>query len=219
MRRAFVALVATAMMALGAIPASASANDLVFPPGSAPYGQSYAEWEADWQIWYNEIPIGRNPLVHPDSPENCAIQPGGVAFIGGSGGDHCSLPQGTPFAFAGGFWECSTGEGLGETYPELRRCAIDNFARDLSRDTLGFTIRIDGEKLQHPRRWTFLTSGEVIDFPRYNIWRAEPGPSKSITKGFFYIVRPLPVGEHEIRVHVNDTQFGTFNIVFTVEIV
>jgi hypothetical protein len=199
--------------------ASESANDELFTPHSSPYGRAYAEWFAEFQEWYNEIPAPVNPIFEGDSPHNCDLEDGRVVFLGAA--TTCTVPEHKAVAFAGGFWECSTAEGLGETYAELRRCAVENFARDFDPDVHRFRIWIDGEPLRHPRRWTVLTPipSDLIDFPENNIWDAEPGPSKSVTKGFFYILRPLSKGTHTIRAEVHDETFGDAVFVYKLRVV
>jgi hypothetical protein len=61
-------------------------------------------------------------------------------------------------------------------------------------------VLIDGKRLHRVRRSIFRTPGEIVDFPQRNIWGAEPGPSKSVTKGFLIVLRPLDPGLHTVRV-------------------
>jgi hypothetical protein len=196
-----------------------SADARLFSPHSEPYGRPYAEWFAEFQEWYNEIPAPVNPLFVPDSPHNCDLEDGKVVFLGVP--TNCKVPEDKAVAFAGGFWECSTAEGLGQTYAELRRCAVDNFARDFNPDVHEFRIWIDGELLRQPRRWTVLTPipSDLINFPENNVWNADPGPSKSVTKGFFYILRPLSEGTHTIKADVHDEAFGDFTLIYKLRVV
>lgn len=196
-----------------------SADARLFSPHSEPYGRPYAEWFAEFQEWYNEIPTPVNPLIESDSPHNCDVEDGKVVFLGAE--TSCKVPEHKAVAFAGGFWECSTAEGLGDTYAELRRCAVQNFEKDFDPDVHQFKIWIDGEVLRHPRRWAVVTPipADLIDFPEDNIWGAEPGPSKSVSKGFFYILRPLPEGTHTIRAEVHDDTFGDVTFTYKLRVV
>ncbi len=203
------------------VPAHAgSASPTVFPPGSSPLGMTYPEWVGAYQIWLNEIPAPVNPINDPASVHNCEVQmPSGAVFLGPFGAD-CSVPAGAPLVFTGAlsFWECSTAEGLGDTFRQLRKCARQNFARDLDPEKFRQRIWIDGERLEHLRRWIFISPGEVIDFPTENIWDAVPGPSKSVTKSFLWIVRPLSEGTHRIRAVAKDVVFGTFRFVWKLDV-
>ena len=154
----------------------------------------------------------RTRSSHPDSPLNCAEQRNGkVVFLGPSGADCTVSDEARSSSFTHfGFWECSTAEGLGETWAELRACAKNNFARDLDPDIYHQNVYIDGKRLRHQRDWvTHTTPGEIIDFPKDNIWGAEPGPSKSVTKGFLFILRPLSEGRHRIVIETKPTLSAT----------
>ncbi len=219
-RRTVIGLLAAIALVLPvvlALPASAGAPP-VYPPGSSPDGMSYPEWQGSYMTWLQEIPRGRNPINHPDSPKNCELV-GGMVFLGGAGAN-CGVPTGTPVAFspAVGFWECSTAEGLGNTYRKLRRCATGRFWRDINPSSYRQRILIDGMKLMKNRRWIFLSPGEMVDLPEYNIWHTTPGPTKSVTKGFFFILQPLDPGLHTIRVRANDAVLGKFLWVFKLHV-
>ena len=223
MMRALKPLMVALLIGASQLPTSAAVADRggdgrLFSPHSEPYGRSYAEWFAEYQEWYNEIPAPVNPLFEPDSPHNCDLEDGKVVFLGGP--TDCRVPEHKAVAVAGGFWECSTAEGLGDTYAELRRCAVENFARDFNPDVHQFRIWIDGELLRKPRRWTFLTPipSDLINFPQNNIWDAEPGPSKSVSKGFFWILRPLSEGTHTIKAKGHDEAFGDFTLIYKLRV-
>ena len=190
----------------------------VYPPDASPLGMTYSEWEGSYMSWMLEIPRGRNPITHPDSPKNCGLVDG-MVFLGAAGAN-CDVPTGTPVAFTleYGFWECSTAEGLGETYRQLRRCATGRFWRDINPSSYQQRVLIDGVELTKNRRWIFLTPGEMVDFPKNNIWHVAPGPSKSVTKGFFFILEPLDAGLHTIRVRARDVVLGKFLYVFKLHV-
>ena len=224
MRRIF-GLCATAAIAVAiCVPAWAGEPGgaaFLYPGDSEPFGMSYAEWQGAYQIWLTEIPSPENPILDPASPRNCEEQPSGdIAFLGPVGSD-CVVSDDVALALspALGFWECSTAEGLGETFAELRHCARGNFAVDMDPTTYHQTVRIDGQRLLRQRRWVSTTPGEIIDFPEDNIWGGEPGPSRSVTKGFLFILRPLDEGAHRIVVDIVDDVLGEFRWVYKLEVV
>jgi hypothetical protein len=211
-----VVVVALVISALPGPVASAGAvsDDRLFSPHSSPFGRPYAEWFAEYQEWLNEIPTPVNPFVDPASPENCDLEDGHVVFLEPQG-PPCSVPPGKAVGIPFASWECSTAEGLGRTYAELRRCAVDNYAADFGPESLRFSVRIDGRVLPNPRAWTIVTPvpADLIDFPEDNIWDAVPGPSKSVTKGLFYILRPLSPGAHRVVIDLDHDEFGELTLV------
>lgn len=200
MNRAIAVVAPASMVAVWPAAGSADEADGIFPASSEPYGATYAQWEGAYQVWLSEIPTPENPVVDPSSPRNCELQ-GRVVFLGpsGTGSRRCTITDDTAVALGDGFWECSTAEGDGETFAVLSECASDLFARDFNRDVVRLTMHIDGERVPNAYRWHFLTPGEIIDLPEDNFWEAPAGITKSVTKGFFYLLRPLEEGRHRIK--------------------
>jgi len=226
MRKVLVPLAAAALaISLGA-PASADhaggaglAARKLYPPSAEPFGSSQAEWLGAYITWLLEIPTPKNPLVHPDSPLNCAEQRGGrVVFLGTQGAD-CTVSKDAALVFTPGAWECSAAEGLGDTWAKLRACARDNFDHDFGPELYHQSVYIDGKRLRHQRDWVVRSPGELIDLPDDNLVGAEPGPTESVTKGFLFILRPLDEGRHRIVVDAVDEVFGEFHWVWKLHVV
>jgi hypothetical protein len=214
-----VLLLAVACLALlSTVPAIADDKEAeLFAPNADPLGRDYEEWFGEYMEWLQEIPVDENPLVQGGGPADCDLQDGDIVFVVFA--PVCHVPEGAAVAFDLGWWECSTAEGLGETFAELRQCARENFRKDLNPDAYAIDLWIDGERVRRPRRWTFITPGEIVNFPEENIWDVEPGRSKSVTKGFFYILKPLSEGRHVIRLQAVHEVQGEFQarIVLRVE--
>ncbi len=201
MRRTLAAVAVMCLAVMWPRAVLAGSAPAVFPPDSSPYGMTYPQWMASYEKWIQEIPTPENPNVHPNSPLNCAVQ-GDVVFLGTSGTGHgCTVPPEKGLLFSAATWECSTAEGLGDTFAELRACAKHNFRRDLGHEAVRLQLQIDGIHVPHARDWTFLGPGQIVDLPDDNIWGAPGGPTKSITKGFLFLVAPLSIGEHLIMAH------------------
>jgi hypothetical protein len=199
MRKAFAVLLCVVLTVGGAGTLLADDGEpRIFPPSAEPRGQSYPEWFSAYMVWLQEIPVPTNPIVDPTSARNCEIH--GPAVFLGPNGANCRVPEHTILMLTPVGWECSTAEGLGETFRALRRCAVENFARDYGPDIMSVKLWIDGHRVQEPRRWIFLTPGEVVDLPENNIWGVPGGRTKSVTYGFFYVLRPFEEeGQHRIR--------------------
>jgi hypothetical protein len=190
--------------ALNAAPSAADPGDhthKVFGAKSHPYDLGYSRWLARWATWIQELPVRDFPAA--DSASNCDAH-GRAVFMGPVGSAGCTIPAGKAVAIQPYIqWECSTAEGFGELYQELRKCAVQRFRRDWSREQVTLRVRVDGVRLERPRRWTFTSQGRVVDLPKNNIWGAPPGPTKSIMHGVFYLLKPLATGDHLVRVRLD----------------
>jgi hypothetical protein len=125
------------------------------PSATKPAGASYRAWAARAFVWFQETPASQDLGVDPDSPANCAQQHG-VAFFGPVGtGRACVVPEGRPIVMVYLGWSCSTAEGNGRTFRELRRCAERSWRNELGDVRIRQTV--DGSLVHHPRRWTVST--------------------------------------------------------------
>jgi hypothetical protein len=218
MRKAFARVIALGVAVASGLPASAAAERPVYPPDAIVRGMTYAEWGGTFSIWLQEIPAPVNPVNDPLSPRNCDVQPGGRAvFVAGPGAD-CAIPDDAAVVFGTFAWECSTAEGQGETFVQLRQCAKENFARDFNPEAIDQRLLIDGARLQHLRRWVVTTPGEIVNLPENNIWGVEPGRTKSVTKGWLFILRPLDEGTHRIVYRVTESAFGDLKAVWKLHV-
>jgi hypothetical protein len=188
--------------------ASVSAGDLarahpfatqgVFPPGSHPYGKSYAQWAANWFEWLVEIPADEHPSLNPD---NCDVnQSGKVWFLAPSFGGHlevhCTVPAGKAILVSPGGGFCLEALAGVRTYPELLRCARQDFqtVRDIE-------ISVDGVPVRHRYRYRVITRRFTVELPENNIFGVPAQRSHAVLIGFFYVMRPFRPGTtHVIEV-------------------
>jgi len=179
---------------------SVPAIDTIFPPGSKPYGQTYGQWSIKWWQWVLSIPTDRNP-INDDNGKYCDTSQNdpNVWFLAGTGGGKvvrdCTIPSGKAIYFPILDVECSYAESTTDkTEADLRRCA------HADQDTVSdLTLRIDGLDIQN------LTNFRV-DSPLFNFTTPENGlfdlhsvTTQAVSDGFFVMVKPLPVGSHEIH--------------------
>ena len=129
-----------------------------------------------------------------------------------------SVPEGAPVLVPLFGWECSTAEGLGDTYRQLRRCAGRNFLNDFDPDSFRVRVNVDGERIRNARRWTFTSPKLIIDFPRENLWGAVPGPSKAVSKEVDLILKPLVEGDHKVVLRVSSSVFGEIRFVWKLHV-
>lgn len=225
--RRMVAALSSALLLItlpGAAPSSADPGNhthKVFAPKSTPYNRTHEVWLARYMRWLQEIPTGPKTPLRPAGTRNCEVH-GHLVFMGPHGTTRgCTVPEGkaTATLLALGY-ECSTAEGNGRTYKKLRACAVQGFQNSYGRKHISVQVFVDGKHLKHPRRWTFTSPGRLVDFPKNNIWGAPAGCTKSVTRGLFYIVKPLRPGDHRFGMRLRQTGSNDYSVVrypFTVK--
>jgi hypothetical protein len=177
--------------------ARASGEADLFGPNEAPVGVTWEDWAARYDKWFQEIPFNKNPAVHPESRRNCEVV-SDVTMVGPSGtADGCQVEAGRPVLLSPLGYGCSTAEGDGRTYGELRRCVKRNFKTQLGDAKL--KLYVDGTLVTDPDRWIFVSSEGKITFPDKNIFGAPGGRTRSMGKGFYFMLRSPTPGQHVVQ--------------------
>ena len=200
----------------GTASAAPADAELYAPAAATPGGASYRTWATRVFTWLQEVPKGRNPGVDADSPHNCDTRFGAVLLGPIGTGDGCVVPAGRPVVLAYLGWSCSTAEGGGRTFAELRRCAERAWRGELG--DVGITMVVDGNRVREPRRWTVSSHDMWVDLPRHNVWDVRPGWTRSVGRGIFHVLKPPVAGEHVVRVVlVEDGERTVLRYPFTVQ--
>jgi hypothetical protein len=183
-------------------------NPRVFPPGSNPFGASYAEWSVRWWQWAYGLPVAGHPLFDETGADCGAGQSGPVWFLGGvfnvSGSatrTECVVPvgRGLYFPVLNVEWDnaCPPGD---LTIDELRATAADfmNLATDL-------TAELDGVPIGNLELYRFAAGPFGVDIPSGNIWEFFGCDTPAghyeplLADGFFLMLKPLPPGPHTLH--------------------
>ena len=176
----------------------------VFPPSSTPFGMFYGEWAAEWWQWNLTIPASENPI--PDmTGEKCAVgQRGPVWFLVGAGLSgivtrHCSVPEGTALFFPIiNLFTASDPPPL----PPTGLGALRNFAKAFIDDVTDLLVEVDGVSIRNLDLFRFTSPVFVLTVLPDNTFQATPGPYfPTVDEGFYVMLKPLPVGEHTLRIH------------------
>ena len=189
----------------------------LYGPGStSPAGASLQTWATRMFTWFQETPAHQRLGVDPGSPANCVPRHGAVVFGPVGTDDTCLVPAGRPIVVVYLGWSCSTAEGNGRTFLELRRCAERNWRTELG----DIRIRqvVDGNLVGEPRRWTVSTGDMWVDLPRHNVWGVRPGWTRSVGRAIVHVLKPPPVGSHLVRVRLlEDGKKTVLRYPFTVQ--
>ncbi len=177
----------------------------VYRPGDRPYGKTYGEWSARWWQWVSLIPEPENPLFGSRCPD--VGQAGDVWFLTGTTEGtvvrECTVPAGKALFLP--IWNRMAYNSPGETYTEEE-------LRDLAAQLLGpfsepaepvFELRciIDGVPVEGLKD-NFRAKSPVFEFtyPEDNFHGDAPGTYfPAVSDGWWIMLKPLPVGTHEIR--------------------
>ena len=219
-KQASLVLVFAAMAALPAATATARQPNIA-PIQSHPYGQTYAEWAADWWQVALETPAPVNPFTDTGG-ENCEQgDMGNVWFLFGSLTPNtiiersCEIPVGTALffpiltVFYGAFLACPD-PAADSTNCDPDELRTEEFIRqqvecaETAAPTLLF--QFNGESVSGLDQF-FKPSAFFYDvqLPEDNIFGAteddilELKLSPSVDAGFYLLLRPLPPGTYELH--------------------
>jgi hypothetical protein len=186
-------------------------NASVFPPDSAPYGKTSAQWSAAKYKWAYSLPRDRNPLA--DTAALSEGQSGDVWFLGGTlktttnvdgvvwgtAARYGTVPDGKALFVPLIDVESATAEGHG-TNGQLwaRSQFLINRATNVSAVIDGQPVNnVEHYRVRSPEfTWGPLPANNVFaDTSRF----AAGLISQSVADGYYLMLRPLPLGTHTLN--------------------
>ena len=202
-----LALVAGAL-ALAAPTAGAAVD--VYAPGSAPFGKTYGEWNAQWWTTMGQTVEGPG---HPfaDGAVKCNGVKGddGRAVLlagttGGSATRSCKIASTKAVLIPLVNFFCSSTEAPEQ---ELRDCA--SF---LASTVTTLEATVDGEAI--PNLGSYLAPSPLFTFTAVanNTLGIEPPATEpAVADGYYVMLKPLPRGTHTLVFGGTSTAFGGFS--------
>jgi len=187
-------------MSANTIPlAKAQSTPNVFPIDSKPYGKPYGDWSIIWWQSILSIPIDKNPLKDNTGKDCSQGQSGPIWFLAGTGGGAvkrtCTIPAGKAVMFPVFNGECSYAEfPQYKSESDLRKCAKDQLDKVTNVDA-----SVDGAKIPDLQKYRAQSPLFDVVLPSNNVFGAPPGPTKSVADGFWLILTPLSIGNHNIH--------------------
>src|SRR5215217_7645484 len=193
----------TAIRAQEATPiAGAGPGELVLPPDAPAYGLTYAAWTARFARWAHSLPAAINPASDATG-ERCGFGQAGPVFFLVQAGDQeavertCTVPAGTALLLPLLSASCTTVEPPpfhGRDEAALRACTEAWFATAVE-----LTAVVDGETIPDLERYRVESDLFTVALPVGNILGVEPTVTQGVVEGYWLLLAPLPVGEHELR--------------------
>ena len=176
----------------------------IFPPGSKPYGLTFAEHQKNFWKWLLEIPANESP-VNDRTGEKCANGQSNtnssVFYLsmnnGGISERTCKVPVGKGLLIPVMQVEWSDKEAPGASVEELHKSAKKD------QDSVNsLYLKIGDKEYKYADLLKYRTQTDVFEvaFPDNGIFGViEGGVSKVIGDGFYIITEPLIKGNYSIH--------------------
>ena len=171
----------------------------VYPINSKPYDKSYGEWSAKWWQWFSPIPTNDNPAVDRTG-KKCAVgqnDPYMWYLVGTGGGEAtrtCTIPAGKAIFFPIINVECDYTSPDLKTESDLRKCAKDDQDK-----VTNLQATVDGAAISGLKEYRAQSPLFNIIVPKDNVMGLPPGTTQAVSDGYWILLKPLPVGKHEIH--------------------
>jgi hypothetical protein len=180
----------------------ADLGELVLPPDAPAYGLTYEAWTARFAQWAHSLPLAIHPAADPAGALCGLGQAGPVFFLVQAGGQDavertCTVPAGTAVLLPLLSASCTTVEPPpfhGRDEAALRACTEAWFATAVE-----LTAVVDGETIPNLERYRVQSDLFAVALPAGNMLGVEPTVTQGVVEGYWLLLAPLPVGEHELR--------------------
>lgn len=180
----------------------ADLGELVLPPDAPAYGLTYEAWTARFAQWAHSLPAAIHPAADPTGALCGLGQAGPVFFLVQAGDEEavertCTVPAGTALLLPLLDASCTTVEPppfFGRDETALRTCTEALFATPVE-----LTAVVDGEAIPDLERYRVQSDLFTVALPAGNWLGVEPTVTLGVAEGYWLLLTPLPVGEHELR--------------------
>lgn len=180
-------------------PGGDSNTDLL-PPCSIPYGHTYEEWAAFWEVWF--LQLSAQPDGAGGDPDCSINQQGPVWFIVGGVTANCTVPAGKALFFPIINAECSDLEPppfYGATPDDRRKCA-----EHIMDGSTHLAAQIDGRPIQGLERYNFTSPDIPFAVTDQNLFGIPCSPNAmcngfSTNNGYYVMIAPLSPGIHTLQ--------------------
>jgi hypothetical protein len=173
-----------------------SANPVVFPIDSKPYGSSYDQWAIKWWKWFVSFPASVSPASDPTGTK-CAQSQNDpnvwylAATFGGKAERTCTIPAGKALFFTVIGTECNTKQDKVTTQAQFQACV-----RGVMDGLKSATAQLDGADIPNVELYRITSSVFPVTFPNGAVWGAPPGPTNLSSDAVYLMLHPLSKGTH-----------------------
>jgi hypothetical protein len=169
----------------------------VLPPTSHPLGKTYAQWSAKWWKWAGSIPLSSNP-INDQTGQNCDLkQSGHVWYLAGTSGGTaertCTIPKRHFILLP------TINIADAELPANFNEAAIRSQLKSVMDHASNIELVVDGVPLKSYRVQSPVFKLTVPPDNFFNISTTSPTTAKAVSDGFWAMLPPLSVREHEIK--------------------
>jgi hypothetical protein len=169
----------------------------VYLKDSSPYGMPYADWIKKWWQWNVSVPKAEHPQTNPKTM--CATKESGqVSFLVQNlqGPSHysCTIPANNAIMIPISTGSCTSIEAHSTKPADLISCAT------IGDKHLTFKATLDGIALNNLENNYATTNIFDMTVPNDNYELLKGGTYPTGAGGYFVFLKPLPAGEHNLRI-------------------
>lgn len=184
-------------------------NPMIFQPGENIYGLSYGDWTAAWWQFVMQYTNDINPYFDTTGSLCTEGQGGPVFYLVGSPTGatlttrYCTVPAGKALLIPLINAECSTIEG-GSFH--IDNASQGHTCAEAWVDGLGsISMTIDDYNVKYLTSYRFQSPFYYFNVPPDNNFTGTVGPTeaRSVSDGYWVMVKPLNPGVHVIHVYAN----------------
>ena len=190
-----------------------------FTKDSSPYGTAYADWIKKWWQWNVSVPKAEHPQTNPKVV--CATKVSGqVSFIVHTlqGPSHysCAIPAKNAIMVPIATATCTSIEAHSTKPADLMNCTTQGHHYLTIKDVI-----LDGVRLNNLQGYYANDLGgnyaktNIFDMtvPNDNFESLKGGTYPTAGSGYFVFLKPLPVGQHNLKInaHVTNPIDPSFN--------
>jgi hypothetical protein len=198
-------LLAVMLVALPVGAALADNDALLFPGQQVMYGKNIAEWTAEWWQFVAATPADFNIVLDPSGTSCANVQSGPVWFLAGTtiGGTvttrSCTIPADRALLFP--LLNLADVNTASQPVKELRAEIADcmNHASNLSVTLDGVAVSdkvLDRSRVKSVPFSIVFPPGGFPTIPPVSAAIYSPG----VDDGYYVMLKPLPVGQHTLRI-------------------
>lgn len=176
-------------------------NSLLFGPKERPFGHSWRFWTTRWWQWFLSIPKANSPAMD-NGDINSIEQPHQKVWflastIGGSVERTVRIPSGKAILFP------VINITISNSEDQTLKTDADmiSFVRRHMKDIVKKQASIDGMNLSISEDLRVESPPFNFSYPSDNIFGAQAGPTRGVGDGYWIFMRPLKVGDHNIKTY------------------